>query len=590
MSEFQGVAASDLSTVLVDLNGRYNGAATGFTVVRFTPGEVPADSVFLSEGEMAGGEQVAVQVPPVKGSFELTAEGSVDIESLRAMFAELAAWLNSNEALLVQPDGQTDPVYYDTYRSPIPSMYVGGREREGVLIVDQLLVASYVFEFWHHPYPRTAGLTIVSADSVSNTTGGSNLSAGTNPGSAPSEGRLQLTIEGSDEVVWAVMGVKEGSLEFPSYAVTGAELLFEAWQPVHRQVLEPTDPAAFEGSYRVLVVYTAAEDVFHFQARYGTSVLGPQANAGRLQDGSDAATHDWTDVNVFEPVVLDLGIVRYDAEDPRLVIEIWARSEGGTDVGSFGEVYLIPADETYMELAVPGFLSGSYGLERYDGGDLATTGGPDETDDGAVKLETADTAFIFGVFGDGNPLPVGRHAVEFRGSIRNKDRTREKQGELQVYLNGGVSPNASVALSSRRGQERTRFDEDDRPQVTWDVTDPDDHYLWGVEFTEAGGPGKEIHLDRLRKSYIPWVTDGRSMVVDQGRREAWIADDTGATTAKLHRTATFYIPPGEVTFAFLIGVQSPNRYSGVDRRGTLPVIDATTAAVTIDVTPRRLHP
>lgn len=585
MSVYYLADPADVDTPVVDLNGLLTGDPTGFAVRRLAPGAIQADATFLVGGEVAGGEQVDVRHPPVEGELTLTAQGSEDFEALRALYTTFAQMLNQSSVLVVQADGQDAPVYYDTYRSSIPVFYRGEMESEGVQVIESLLVDAYTFRIWHHPYPRETGVTIVNADDVSNAIGGANLVTGTNPGTAPSEGRLQLTIA-DDHVVWAVMGVKEGTLEFPSYDLTSVEPVFEAWQMLHRQVLEPTDPAAFEGSYRAIAVYTATEDIFHFEGRYGTSTAGPQANAGT----ETPVEHDWTDVNSFQPTILDLGLVRYDAQDPRLVIEIWGASDNGADVASWDVLYLIPSDQTYMEMASPGFLSGAYGLARFDGADLDLGGSPDTTDDGSVILEAGQSAFIPALFGDGNAYPVGRRVLELRGTVKNKDRTREKEGELQVFLNGEGSPSITAQVYARRGELVTRWDEDDRRRVTYDVTSTGDHYLEGVEFTEAGGPGKSIHVDRLRTSYIPWVTDGRSMVVDQGRREAFISDDTGAAISKLHRTAALYLPSGDVTLAFLIGVQSPNKYDGVDRRGTLPVIDMTTGTVTLDVTPRRLHP
>lgn len=580
MSELYFAERDDLDTVAVDLNGLWHGDATGFRLLRIRLG-VEAKSTFLAEGSVSGGERTSTQHPPVKGFLELEAEGT-GIAELRALYVALSAMLDKDAALVWQPEGYDDRLIIDTYRSDIPSMFEADVESEGAFLYDGV-DWSYKIDFWHDPHPRLDGVTLASAVEVSNGLGGANLIEIDNPGDTLSEGRLQLEVPGSEHVVWAVVGIKEGTLEFPSYAISGAEPVFDAWQMLHRQVLTPSDPAAFEGSYRLMAVYTAAEDIFHFEGRYGTALEGPQGSAGTEMP----VEHDWTDVNNFAPTLLDLGEIRYDAQDPRLVIELWGRSEGSTDVDSFDAMYLIPSDP-FMELASPGFLSGDFGVQRFDGQDLALTGSPELGNDGAVNLASGDTATIPGVYTDGNSLPIGRHSCEFRGTVRNKDRTRQKQGELQVFKNSVGEAEAS--LFSRRGEAITRWAADNRRAVSFDVTDPDDHYEIVVAFTEAGGPGKRIHLEVLRPSYTPWVTDGRAMVVDQGRRISYIADDTGARVAPLHRTATFYLPPGTATIAHLFGTQSPNRYDGVDRRGALPLIGEITVANTTDVTPRTLHP
>lgn len=589
MSELYFAERDDLDTVGVDLNGLWHGDTTGFRVLRIKLG-VEAKGTFLTEGEIAGGEQVSVQHPPVKGFIELESEGD-DIVALRDLQVALGEFLDKQASLVWQPEGYPGRVIIDTYRSDIPSMFEAAEDSEGAYLYEGI-DSSYKVEFWHHPHPRLDGVNLATSVEVSNGLGGANLVEVSNPGDTLSEGRLQLAVPGSEHVVWAVVGIKQGTLEFPSYAIDPVEVVFDAWQMIHRQVLEPTDPAAFAGSYRMLAVYTAAPGNFSFEARWGTAVDGPQGSAGTDMP----IEHDWTQVSNFQPSLLDLGICRYDAANPRLVIEIWSRStaedplDPAPDVGSFGEMYLIPCDETYLQLQSPGFSGPAYGLRRFRPEDLTLTGTPDTAPDGAVNLASGDVAMVPGVYVDSNSYPIGRNEFEGRLSVRNKDRTREKEGELQVFVNDEGSASITSPLIARRGQAVTKYGEDDRRRVAFDVTDVDDLYKVQVEFTEAGGPGKRIHLEALRYSFVPWVTDGRSMVVDQGRQTEYIADENGAEVADLRRTATFYLPGGAVTLAHLFGVQSPNRYDGVDRRGTLPVIGEVTAANTTDVTPRTLHP
>jgi hypothetical protein len=208
-------------------------------------------------------------------------------------------------------------------------------------------------------------------------------------------------------------------------------------------------------------------------------------------------------------------------------------------------------------------------------------------DDGAAILEELNESVEVKPTA-GRTLDAGRHVLAFDGNVRNKNRTKAKVGELQVLTGGGAAVE-HISLRGLKGRIVTRAGDFLRRQVSWDSSGGS--YRFRVMHTEATVVGRHIKVTRLRHWYIPVVNGGEAMVIDSGDRAARIIDGSGNRILALHATGFPYIPPGEGCLVVTIGELAPNGHDGVDMREPLPAINSGTSVdVTLEVTPRHLHP
>jgi hypothetical protein len=577
------------ATIGLDLNGLAAGDPTGFQLIGLDWGDIDPEVTWHSDGSVPGAEQIRNHPGPVEAGITLLADFSgTDYETLLETYRTLAGFFDSEGVLVWQPDGQSYQSYIDTYPSPIPALFRGS-DKQGLRILEQLLDEGYTFRLWRHPYPRRAAVVLLDAVTLSNAVG-DNVATFTNPGSALSEARLEIQVPSSDWITQVRAGFRAGdSLDFAStlsgFAITAATVR-DYWKRIERRVLTPADPDSFAGTYRVVATMQLADDIFHLALHHGATRDDDQP----LANENEEVPLDGTDISNFDPYVeVDLGLVTYDPESPSLVLEIHAYSEGDTDMGDWGNVYLIPADEGAFLYSSPGYRSGNYGLEVYKGVLLELTGGADLEDDDDVMLdalganaEVKPTA--------GQTLPVGPHVLAFHGSVHNRQRTKQQIAKMEIEKNGSVSH--TIALQSKKGRPTTHYNWDEFVRrIDFRVTDDTDVYRFWVEQTTFTSALRWARVVAIRHHYVPPITDSRRLVVDAGTREARIEDPDGARVASLRATGLPFLEPGDGALAITLGEVASHGYSHVDERMVLPKIDPAVAAqVTLIVVPRDLHP
>ena len=577
------------ATVGLDLNGLASGDDTGFQILAIDWGDIDPEITWHSDGSVPGAEQIRNHPGPVQADITLLGDFvGTDYETLLDTYRLLAQFFDSEGVLVWQPDGQTDPSYIDTYPSPIPALF-RGTEKQGMRIIEQLLDQGYTFSIWRHPYPRRDPVTLLNGTVLSNAVG-DNVATFTNPGSAPSEARLEIAV--TDPNAWVVqarVGFRAGDCsEFQSslaaYAITSPATVRNHWRRIDRKVLTPADPEAFAGTYRVVATLSFGDDIYHLALHHGSTRDADQP----LANVNGEFVFDAEEVVNYPDVEVDLGLVTYDALSPDLVLEIHAYSEGDTDMGSWSNVYLIPADEGAMVYSSPGYRVGTFGGEFFRSNLLDLTGSAEFADDGdAILYADGDTAEVRPTAG--HTEPEGLHVLGFRGICMNRDRLKFKLGELNLYRNGSLEH--SIRLLARNGRVTTYYGGIRKRDIHFRVNDDTDLWRFEVERTVPEEDISRIRVESLRHHYIPRVNDGRRFVADAGTRECRLEDDDGAKIASLRATGLPYLQPGQGCLAVTIGEAAQHGYATVDDRMPLPQIQTgQEVEVTLTVTPRDLHP
>jgi len=576
-------------TVGLDLNGLAAGDPTGFQILAIDWGDIDPEITWHSDGTVPGAEQIRNHPGPVEAQITLMGDfGGTDYETLLAQYRLLAQFFDSEGVLVWQPDGQAEPSFIDTYPSPIPALF-RGTEKQGIRIIEQLLDQGYTFSVWRHPYPRRASVTLLNGTVLSNSVG-DNVATFTNPGTAPSEARLEIAVTDANAWVTQVrVGLRAGdSTEFQAdlsgYAITTGVTVRDYWKRIDRQVITPADPDAFAGTYRVLATMELGDDVFHLELHHGSTLDDQQP----LPNVNGEFVLDAEEVTTYPSVEVDMGLVTFDPRSPELVIEIHAYSEGDTDMAAWGNVQLLPADEGAFIYSSPGYRTGAFGREIFRGPLLALTGSAEFADDGdAILYADGDKAIVKPV--EGREEAVGLHCLVFRGTCVNRDRLKFKLGELQVWKNGSLEH--TIKLQARNGRVSTYYGGHRRRDIHFRVTDPSDVYEYIVQRTVPEEDISRIRIEAMRHHFIPRVNDGRRFVADAGTRECRLEEDTGARIASLRATGLPYLQPGQGALAVTIGEAAQHGYATVDDRMVLPQIqEAQEVEVTLTVTPRDLHP
>jgi len=581
-------ADSTHATIGLDLCALDNGDPFGFQFFGLDWGEIDPEITWQSDGEVPGAEQVRRHPGPVLARIKIHADfRAADFQTQLEAYQLLGRFLEAQDGVLVwYPLGADEPKFWDTYPSPVPPLF-RGIDHQGAQVLEGLVDQGYEFNVWHHPYPRRAAVTLLDGVEVSNLVG-DNVLTYDNPGSALSEARLEIEVPGGEDVMQFRVGFRTGdsdefAADLSGYAINSPAQVREFWRPIHRQVLTPADPAAFAGTYRVVVNAKLDEDVYHLRLFSGATLDEDQP----LSNDGQEVELDATDLSNFDPFTeIDLGLVTYDASSPSLVLEIQAYSEGDTDMGEWGWVQLIPARPALV-LSSPGYRTGAFGRRIFRGTMLARLGGASLDDDDAVVLDpnAGEIAEVKPVAGQ--TLPLGYHVLRFRGVVINRDRVKAKIGELRV-LKDDVEIRR-VGLHSRKGRVQTYYGGHFVREIHFKVDDDSALYRFQVENTSTDDL-PTIKVASLIEHYAPAVTEGRRAVIDSGTRTTEIEDEDGARLATLRATGLPWIDPGPGAVAITIGEQASFGYAHVDDRGPLPKVDEDTSAlVTLTVTPRDLQ-
>src|SRR6185295_3515862 len=171
----------------------------------------------------------------------------------------------------------------------------------------------------------------------------------------------------------------------------------------------------------------------------------------------------------FDPFVeLDLGLVNYDATSESLVLEIHAWAESGTDLGGWGNLYLIPADNGAFRYRSPGYGSGTELGEVYKGSLFNLSGDAEFDDDDAVLLlSDGDIAEARPVAG--KTLKEGPHILTFRGSAHNRLRGHAHLADMKILKNGAL--HQRIGIWSQRGRPVVYYGSELLRRIDFRVTD-----------------------------------------------------------------------------------------------------------------------
>lgn len=573
------------ATIGLDLDGLAAGDPTGFEVRTLNFGDIAKDFSWHTGGDVPGGEQIRAHPGPVLGEMELFADYD-DLETLLDMYQLFGQFLEAESVLVFQPEGISVPRYFDTYPSDVPALWRGAR-RQGVFLEGGGIDQDYVVRFWHHPYPRRDPVTLLDQVPLTNTLA-DNVATFDNPGTALSEAKLIIENPGTEWVTQVRVGIRHGDSDEFQASLSGfpitAIAVTDYWKTIDRIIISPSEPANFAGVYRAIVTLTLADDIFHLELQHGATQDASQP----LANTNEEVILDATDLANFDPLVeVDLGLVSYDAESESLVVEIHAWSESGTNMGAWGNLYLIPADDGAFLYSSPGWRTGEFGKEIYRGELFELTGDASMDEDDTITLHSdGDIAEVKPTAGQ--VLAEGPHILTFRGGAHNRSRTRVKLSELQVLKNGAADH--AIGIFSKKGRSATYYGEELTRRIDFRVTNPADLWRFRVEEVEATSALRFTKVAALVHRYVPIVTDHRRFVIDAGTRRARIEADDGARVASLRATGLPFLEPGPGALAILSGEPATSGYSHVDERGVLPKIDeATSMLVTLIVTPRDLQ-
>lgn len=552
-------------------------------------GEMAVDQEFFHNPGADGAAIGSSAYYETEMSFSLL-HTNTSVDNMVAAARALGQALRRGGTIVWQPEGQTDMELIDYFPSTIPQQY-RGQDRAILKIVNLLKDPDGLpVRIKRHPFARLADTDAVTDAAIDNGVGNMHVAV-TNPGTAPSEAKIAITIPNAGaRTTQCRIGLRsQGNLtEFeslysfnPTLENDGGTGWFRCW----RQVITPADQTALMGSYRVLAETQAdTAELYTFQLRWAMADVDP---AGLANDYVFWDISDYQN-GMPNPADLDLGVVTFDDTGSALTLELWCKSDGvlTQNVGNpAGTVVLMPADELYTIVSSPGMRHGRYDYEFTYGSE----GTRNPTDLMVTENESVVIDQLHAYWeSDARVLPQGTHIFRFAGHVRNPDATKAEIGQIQLFANGVQDTSEMTKLQGVKGHVVTGYDENPKGIVF--VADGSSSYKVRVKQTIATGSGIHIRLHKMKRWFIPHVNNGRRMVVDAFMRRAYIADASGFRLYPLEHTAFVTLPPGDSVLVFRLGDSGDSGvFHDADAREPLAkIVDARAGTVTITVTPR--HP
>lgn len=572
------------ATVWIDFLG-FTPGGTGFSVVdgSLDIGDMPIEDSWL-HGEGAGGVQGRAEYPESVFQCSLM-HRSASMDQMVADANELGKALQRDGVIVWQPDGATSPEFIDYYRSSIPAMFRGQSRAMHKLVALLKNPDGLPLQIKRHPFNRLSDVTVINAVDLTNATGDMRVRV-SNPGSAPSEMKLTVENPGSDLLTQVQVGVKEDVAdEFADlYSFTPtADLTVSGanqWKRAWHYVISPSELSSLTGTYRVFVSVQIDGDLYALQLRSAVSdvdVCGIEGDVLWLDGRAYNAGMD-------EEADIDMGLVDFDETGAALTLELWSRSD--SDFLGMGNVVLMPASSRLLTLSSPGQRQGRYNKAVWLGTEYGAISGDIEftENESAILNEQNDYWET-----PEDTLPEGIHHWEFIGHVREPNAERNNVAQIDLYEDGSIIE--TTRLISKDNQVVTGWDGDSTKRV---VHVANGSSVYKLRVTEIAGTtqGRKTRLHKIRRSFIPSVEDGESMVLDAFAQRGYLADTTGARMHPLEVEGPYVmIPEGESDLIFRFGVNGlKGIYLDADSREPLvkngPTHGATVTGV---LSPRVTH-
>lgn len=572
------------ATVWIDFLG-YTVGGSGFTVVdgSLDIGDMPIEDVWL-HGAGAGGTQARAEYPETIIQCSIMHRGA-SLDQMVADANELGTALQRDGVIVWQPDGATTPVFIDYYRSSIPAMFRG--QSRAMMKLASLLKdpEGLPLRIKRHPFNRLSDVTVISAVPLTNATGGMRVRV-SNPGSAPSELKLIVENPGSDLLTQVQVGVKDDpATEFADlYSFTPSSSTANGganqWVRNWHEVLSPTLLSSLSGTYRVFASVAIDGDLYALQLRSAASdveTCGIQSDIIYLDGRAYPA-------GMGEVADIDLGLVDFDETGAALTLELWTRSD--SDYLAIGNVVLMPASSQLVTLSSPGQRVGRYNKVVWLGTEYFLVSGSIDFTENESAIITVQNDYWET---PEEVLPAGIHTWEFVGHVREPNGVRNVVGTIEIYEDG--TEIEQTRLISKDGQVVTGWDGDQSKRLVH-LSNGTSSYKLRVTMTAATLTGRKIRLHKIRRSFIPSVDNGESMVLDPLVGKAYIADTSGARMHPLEVEGPYVmVNGGESDLIFRFGANGiKGIYTDSDARE--PLVQSGTshgATITGILSPRTTH-
>ncbi len=588
---FEIVDKNNVATLLVDLNdtdGTSGTLPTGVTsIVReLSLGNSPLQGEHISAPGGIGGISVDVrdQLVAMHWNQALLNPEATPYDDLRTAARKIVRRLREGHIIKIIFSGSAVTQFVRLE----PSIAGGALFEDPDDLFRGLTSGNYPdgipIEVWRQPQIELASANLLSAAAISNANLAGDELANNSTANMRSPAKISVKVAAAAEVAQVILGVRsKGNLtEFRTlyqFVPTTPAAITTAWALIWSKVITPTDVQALAGRFRLFAgVKPDAAVVYHFSLRWATADIQPAGNVAEevVLDLSDygGGFSEFADV--------ELGSVDFPSTAEKLRLELWARVESAGSA-TWDQVTLVPADERFCIVRSPGLVNefARLGIR----GDEMTLSGATTNDDGVATLDAlndfAETP--------AETLSAGIYIWQFLGKVRNKDKTRVKVGEFQIF-EAAVAV-ATIDLFAKKGRIFTSYGNKRVKRIVFKATGAA-AYKARVTYTAATSTKLDIRVRKIVRSFIPIVGNNRQFVLDGPNRTAYIADSAGKRLwpADVEGGLPDLAPDSSVIIARLGDASTAARFLDADDRGPLTMaVPDRAATLTVDVVPYGTH-
>lgn len=301
---------------------------------------------------------------------------------------------------------------------------------------------------------------------------------------------------------------------------------------------------------------------------------------------NDVVEMDWRDVDSQGFTEIDLGLITVPEGAAQLVLDFWASQESGDQNLATDQLILIPAQEQFCTVSVPGFRMGSWGRERFDADELDGTGtlvrGTYRLNASGEIGRTFPTA--------GFAYPAGIHTFIADVSLRNDPGASIEVAKMEVYETTTAQVVKSLTLRTKKNQLWTHHER----KLNWSVSAGDviagKKYVLRVRQTSTAS-GRRTQIHDFTHKFLQTVTSSNSIIIDSLNRRAYVETSTAAAFPLVMEGEWPMAPPGGSRWVFqIIDAPTDPGYMDLDEREVVgKSVLARAASVQIDTSPRGTH-